>query len=534
MAKISSSVYRIDPGETLGGIAQSLGTTVQEIQRLNTNITDPNKIFAGQSLVIPSEQVSQVPQPPQATPGPVPQVQTPVAQQTGQQAQPTPQQVQQQTPQVQQTGQTGQVNQTTGQPTNMVQVTPEQYQQIQELSARANELLGTNIDVTPQVDETQTQEEAPKNTLSLFDEAMGGSVSGFDDLFKQFGISTNNSIEDVVKTLSQAYGMESINKEIEGLDAQYADDVMSVNSNPWLSEGLRSKKISLLQDKYETKKNAYIDRLKLQGDIVGQALTLYENEKQLQKDLLFQAITERQNEIENQIAVAKLNQAQGFELSQGQSRYEYNPDTGQYEVVASVAPAPKSISEINNLPYQIVTQIDKLSSSFDSSPIVKNYVEVQNKKLSVDSILNTGIRGPADLALVFEFMKALDPTSVVRESEYESAAKSGNIFAGTFAKFNGYLREGGGFLPEKVRSDFQQLINSKFSVATKQYENLRDETARKINIKTGSDDGSDYLTDYSGVVNKFQLDTSNLPKTDVEMQGQDDGGFWNSILSLFK
>jgi hypothetical protein len=155
------------------------------------------------------------------------------------------------------------------------------------------------------------------------------------------------------------------------------------------------------------------------------------------------------------------------------------------------------------LPNNIVSQVDRLSSSFDSAPITKNYNEVLNKKLSVDAIIQSGVKGPADLALVFEFMKSLDPTSVVRESEYATAAASGNIFSGWAARFNGYMSEGGGFLPEQVRADFQQLTNEKFNVIDRQYSNLRNETSRKIEMKTKPYDagtpGSDYLTDYGAV-----------------------------------
>lgn len=155
-----------------------------------------------------------------------------------------------------------------------------------------------------------------------------------------------------------------------------------------------------------------------------------------------------------------------------------------------------------NVPNQVVTQVDKLSSSFDSSPIVKTYNEVQNKKLSMDAILASGIKGPGDLAIVFEFMKALDPTSVVREQEYANASQSGNIFAGAMARFNGYFDPNGGFLPQNVKNDFQNIINQKLNVADSQYQNLRNETARKIEMKTKQYDpntpGTDYLTDYGG------------------------------------
>lgn len=127
---------------------------------------------------------------------------------------------------------------------------------------------------------------------------------------------------------------------------------------------------------------------------------------------------------------------------------------------------------------QVLNNEQQTFNAFRGEQIVKNYNDVQNKAQSVDRIINSGVGGPGDLALVFEFMKALDPTSVVRESEYESAAKSGNIFAGTYARFNGYLKEKGGFLPENVKKSFLDITNSKFNVVETQYNNLRSEYRR--------------------------------------------------------
>lgn len=46
--------YTIQSGDTLSGIAQQKGTTVNEIMKLNPNISDPNKIFAGANIYIPN------------------------------------------------------------------------------------------------------------------------------------------------------------------------------------------------------------------------------------------------------------------------------------------------------------------------------------------------------------------------------------------------------------------------------------------------------------------------------------------------
>lgn len=161
-------------------------------------------------------------------------------------------------------------------------------------------------------------------------------------------------------------------------------------------------------------------------------------------------------------------------------------------------------SKVGDLDTRTASQVDALSRSFDSNPIVKNYIEVQNKKATVDGILSRGSTGPGDLALVYEFMKALDPTSVVRESEYASAAQSGNIFAGIFARFNGYLRPEGGLLPQAVREEFRNLVDTKYGVISSQYDNLYNETARKINLKTGGTDGSEFITDYRGGIETLE------------------------------
>lgn len=127
---------------------------------------------------------------------------------------------------------------------------------------------------------------------------------------------------------------------------------------------------------------------------------------------------------------------------------------------------------------KVINNEQQQFNSFKGEQIVKDYNSVQNKAASVQSIIDSGVGGPGDLALVFEFMKSLDPTSVVRESEYEAAAKSGNIFTGAYARFNGYLKEKGGFLPEQVKKAFLDITNQKLGVIENQYNNLRGEYRR--------------------------------------------------------
>ena len=51
-----ATTYKIQPGDTLSQLAQKYGTTIGALQQANPQITNPNLIYAGQSLVIPSAQ----------------------------------------------------------------------------------------------------------------------------------------------------------------------------------------------------------------------------------------------------------------------------------------------------------------------------------------------------------------------------------------------------------------------------------------------------------------------------------------------
>ena len=168
-----------------------------------------------------------------------------------------------------------------------------------------------------------------------------------------------------------------------------------------------------------------------------------------------------------------------------------------------------------------------LMTTFTNNPIVKTYNEVVSQKNYMDNVISNGVGGPADLALVFSFMKGLDPNSVVRETEYAMAAKSGNIFAGWAAKFNGYLSENGGFLPANVRTEFQNLVNQKLKAQTASYDNYArsikeiakrqglnpDNVVPRFDLAVGQDKQSVKLTSPDG---KMEVNTLDL--TPAELQ----------------
>lgn len=148
-----------------------------------------------------------------------------------------------------------------------------------------------------------------------------------------------------------------------------------------------------------------------------------------------------------------------------------------------------------------------VNKDFEEQPIVKSYNEGLQKYLVLEDTLANGIDGIQDLQLVYDFMKAVDEDSVVREVEFDNAAKTGNIFQGTYARFNKAFGSGG-FLPDEVKQDFIRAARMSFEAKNSQYFNLKSEYAKRMNNTLGVNNGADYLTAYEGAAPLTQADFS--------------------------
>ena len=51
------TVYTVQKGDTLSGIAVKFGTTVKQLQAWNPVITNPDKIFEGQKIIVKREKL---------------------------------------------------------------------------------------------------------------------------------------------------------------------------------------------------------------------------------------------------------------------------------------------------------------------------------------------------------------------------------------------------------------------------------------------------------------------------------------------
>ena len=67
-AVVAPVTYTVKAGDTLSGIAELFGVTVDEVVRVN-NIADPNAVAEGQVLTIPARSLATATQSPAGTPG---------------------------------------------------------------------------------------------------------------------------------------------------------------------------------------------------------------------------------------------------------------------------------------------------------------------------------------------------------------------------------------------------------------------------------------------------------------------------------
>ncbi|MEI8286278.1 MAG: hypothetical protein WCG15_03140 [Actinomycetes bacterium] len=114
----------------------------------------------------------------------------------------------------------------------------------------------------------------------------------------------------------------------------------------------------------------------------------------------------------------------------------------------------------------------KLRSDFRAEPVYKSFQEVESAYGQINKGLDA--KSPAgDLAAATKFMKLLDPTSVVRESELAMAMQA----TGALDKLYNYAKmiATGEKLTESQRKDFRTLAGDFYSTAYDQYNTKREE-----------------------------------------------------------
>lgn len=110
----------------------------------------------------------------------------------------------------------------------------------------------------------------------------------------------------------------------------------------------------------------------------------------------------------------------------------------------------------------------------DYSKQAKDFVTMRDAKQRIDSLEKTGA---GDMALIFQYMKLLDPSSTVREGEYATAANAAGVPSTLQAIYNRVV--GGGQLGDDGRKQILSQANRFYNTAALQHDKLTTDFANK-------------------------------------------------------
>jgi hypothetical protein len=111
---------------------------------------------------------------------------------------------------------------------------------------------------------------------------------------------------------------------------------------------------------------------------------------------------------------------------------------------------------------------DKTDSSFSANPIVKEFEAAINQIEQLQTALNDA-SWVGDMSAIFTFMKTLDPSSVVRESEFDSAAATAWVLNADSIWQSLEKNINGEFLTNKQREDFKKIAKEFIKVKANNY-----------------------------------------------------------------
>lgn len=126
-----------------------------------------------------------------------------------------------------------------------------------------------------------------------------------------------------------------------------------------------------------------------------------------------------------------------------------NPETG--EIILSIPTADEVATAAGELTEEQKKTLNQLQTTIRQDLDIKGFVDVKD---AYERVVASGVDPSAagDLALIFNFMKVLDPGSTVREGEFANAQNAGAIDDKTMSLYNRIVN--GERLSDSQRDDF--------------------------------------------------------------------------------
>ena len=218
--------YKIASGDTLSGLATKYGTSVQEIQKLNPTITNPNLIYAGQSLNLPDSNAQM--KNPVSTP-----VTNPVTNPADIQAQLV-----------------GAQSKLVDLQTQLAKEKPIEQgaMALAQGGGSINDYEQYMKSQNPAIDTSAKRQEL-SNQYGISDlqtKAFSAPEKTFSDIYTQ--IVNQSGLPDLIARQTAS------NETLTKLENSYNEELKKIQMNPWQTVGTRNKDIQRLNDNYNRQK----------------------------------------------------------------------------------------------------------------------------------------------------------------------------------------------------------------------------------------------------------------------------------------
>lgn len=131
-------------------------------------------------------------------------------------------------------------------------------------------------------------------------------------------------------------------------------------------------------------------------------------------------------------------------------------------------------------PNQINTTVNQIAGAFDNEPIVKNY-NIATEGYQTLKTIGTNSSNPADdQAFIYAFAKLMDPSSAVKEGEYNTIQRYAQSWAQTYGFKAERIFSNTNFLSTKAKENMLSTIEAKYKTIKSQYNNVSNEYQRQI------------------------------------------------------
>lgn len=216
----------------------------------------------------------------------------------------------------------------------------------------------------------------------------------------------------------------------------------------------------------------------------------------------------------------------------------------------TTAPALKTKDEMNKLELENFT---KIANRYKSEKSVDFYQKLRSTWQKIDVAYNDAYRveNPqvADVSMIFNYMKMLDPGSTVREGEYATARDTAGMPQGLRNAYNKAV--GGGFLSDAQRRDFRSLAWNLFQKESSNVQELNERykaqgDAFNVDVSTILEDPTKIIKEDKTFSSKIsskilsdptqlaKVSTSNLISSIIGTNASGDSEYIKSVGAEFK